>query len=203
MLVNMARAHSKVQQGQETAEVLVRIGHELFSELGFNGVSAEKLVETAGLTRGALYHHFDGKLGLFEAVFIACEQEIATRIEAAAATKDTPAEQLIAASLAFLDACADPVLRRIVVDEAPSVLGWSKWREIDTAHGLALLRGAIQQLHDDGKLQGYSVDALAYLLSGAMNELAMWMTESGDAEERLGEAKRNLEALLRSIMESD
>ena len=199
MFVNMARAHSKVEQGQETVERLIRIGLELFSEHGFNAVSAERIVAEAGLTRGALYHHFGGKLGLFEAVFIECEKDIASRIEVAASKHETPAEQLIAGSLAFLDACADPALRQIVVVDAPSVLGWSKWREIDAAHGLALLTQSVQQLSDQGKLDAYRVDTLAYLLSGAMNELAMWVAESPKPEKDLNAAKRNLRAVMLAI----
>ena len=199
MFVNMARAHSKIEQGQETIERLIRIGLELFSEHGFNAVAAERIVAEAGLTRGALYHHFGGKLGLFEAVFIECEKDIASRIEVAASKHDTPAEQLIAGSLAFLDACADPALRRIVVVDAPSVLGWSKWREIDAAHGLALLTQSVQQLSDQGKLGAYRVDTLAYLLSGAMNELAMWVAESANPETDLSAAKRNLRAVILAI----
>ena len=109
-------------------------------------------------------------------------------------------DQLIAGSLAFLDACADPDLRRIVIEEAPGVLGWSLWREIDGEHGLALLRQSIEELRRAGKLKGYSVDALAYLLSGAMNELAMWVSESDHSPARLKAAKRNIKALIQALV---
>lgn len=198
----MARAHQKVEQGRETLDRLVEIGRTLFSRDGFNGVSAERLVKQAGLTRGALYHHFGGKPGLFEAVFVACEKEIAQRIIAASQTRHDPVEQLTAGSLAFLEACADPVLRRIVVDEAPAVLGWTRWREIDAAHGMALLRGAIQRIDDDGRLPGYSVEALTYLLSGGMNELAMWVADSSNPDSDLQTAKETLAELIHRIFES-
>lgn len=195
----MARAHSKVRKGEETAGTLVDIGMRLFSTHGFHGVSAEQIVESAGLSRGALYHHFGGKLGLFEAVFVECEREIASRIEAAARRKQVSVDQLVAGSIAFLDACADSALRRIVIDDAPGVLGWSKWREIDAAHGLALLRGAVERLRHEGKIEPYSVDALTYLLSGAMNELAMWVAESTAPQTDLRAAKRSIEATILAI----
>ncbi len=202
MLVNMARAHSKVEKGEKTAKVLVRVSRPMFSKHGFSSVSAESIVEAAGLTRGALYHHFNGKLGLFEAVFIDCEREIATRIEMAAQLHRSSIGQLIAGSHAFLDACIDPKLRRIVIEDAPSVLGWPRWREIDAIHGLALLRNSVERIHQEQKLHLYDVEALVYLLSGAMNELAMWVTKSANSRKQLTSAKKNLELVIRSIFES-
>ena len=199
MFVKMARAHSKVEQGEETAKILISIGYRLFSERGYHAVAAATIVSMAGLTRGALYHHFDGKRGLFEAVFRDCERKIATRIENAADLEQTAHRRLVAGSLAFLEACADPALKRIVVEDAPTVLGWSKWRQIDADHGLALLRRGIEALKRDGSLNGYDSEALVYLLSGAMNELAMWVAESEHADSNLRAAKQTLTALIRAL----
>lgn len=196
MLVNMARATSLVEQGEETVSRLIEVAFSLFSERGYHTVAAEVIVEQAGVTRGALYHHFDGKRGLFEAVFIECEQQIAARIQQAARRKSDVQDQLIAGSLAFLDSCADARLRRIVIEDGPAVLGWSAWRRIDSEHGFALLRNAIQALEADSRLSGYSTDALAYLLSGAMNELAMWVAGSQTPRKTLQAAKTTLKTLL-------
>ena len=196
----MARANSLVERGEETVARLIETAHSQFKEWGYNAVAAEAIVEQAGVTRGALYHHFNGKQGLFEAVFVECECRIAEKITEAAKRYADPHKQLLAGSLAFLDACADPGLRRIVIEDAPAVLGWSAWRRIDAEHGFALLRNAIQRLEADGRLGGYSVDALAYLLSGAMNELAMWVAESQSPRAALRAAKKTLEVLLRRIV---
>ena len=199
MLVNMARAISRVEQGEETAKRLVEVALSLFGQRGYADVSAEEIVQRAGLTRGALYHHFDGKRGLFEAVLVDCERRIVRQIQGAAGQREAPKDQLLAGSLAFLDACADPELQRIVIQEAPAVLGWSEWRRIDEAHGFALLQGAIERLEVEGVLNEYSSDALAYLLSGAMNELAMWIAQSSKPRTSLTKAKKTLTALLNRI----
>lgn len=199
MFVNMARAYSKVEQGAETARHLIHVGHRLFSEFGYHGVAAETIVAAAGLSRGALYHHFDGKQGLFEAVFIDCERQIVERVVKAASGKEASRDQLVAGSLAFLSACADPDLRRVVIEDAPAVLGWPKWRQIDADHGLSLLRNAIEGLEAEGQLAGYSVEALVYLLSGAMNELAMWVAKSDKPRAALKSAELTLTALLQEI----
>ncbi len=201
MFVNMARANSRVEQGEETVARLIEVAFSLFSEHGYHAVAAETVVERAGVTRGALYHHFDGKQGLFEAVFIECEKRIAARIEQAARRKREPVAQLIAGSLAFLEACADAGLRRVVIEDGPAVLGWPAWRRIDAEHGFALLRGAILRLEADRRLRGYSSEALAYLLSGAMNELAMWVAESPRPPAALAAAKKTLNALLRRAID--
>lgn len=196
----MARAHTLVERGEETVGRLIEIAYSQFKERGYHGVAAEAIVEQAGVTRGALYHHFDGKQGLFEAVFIECERRIAEQIADAARRHNAPHEQLVAGSLAFLDACADPGLRRIVIEDAPAVLGWSVWRRIDADHGFALLKHVLQRLEADGSLSGYSSDALAYLLSGAMNELAMWVAQSETPRATLRAAKKTLKALLQRMV---
>lgn len=196
MLVNMARAKSRVAQGEQTVRRLVDVALALFGAQGYHSVAADTIVDQAGVTRGALYHHFDGKRGLFEAVFIDCERQIAHRIRNAASRHDDARDQLVAGSLAFLEACADEGLRRIVIEDAPTVLGWSTWRRIDAVHGLALLRGAIDQLAAEGRLSGYSPEALTYLFSGAMNELAMWVAESKAPRAALEAAGATLQSLL-------
>ncbi len=200
MFVNMARAQKLVERGEATMTLLAATALALFSERGYRDVAAEDIVAKAGVTRGALYHHFDGKRGLFEAVFVDCERQIAERISRAAGRHENATDQLVAGSLAFLDACADVSLRRIVIDDAPSVLGWSIWRRIDGEHGFALLINCIDQLARERKLSGYTPEALAYLLSGAMNELALWVADSMTPRATLKVAKSNLETLLRRIV---
>ena len=199
MFVNMARAQSKVEQGEVTTRNLILVAGQLFSERGYHGVAAEAIVEAAGVSRGALYHHFGGKRGLFEAVFVDCERRIAARIRTAASKEPTPRGQLLAGSLAFLDACADPDLRRIVIEDAPVVLGWPRWRQIDSGHGLALLRNAIERLQEEGEITGHAAEAIVYALSGAMNELAMWVAASGRTRAALKEAKQILIELVQNV----
>ncbi len=182
-----------------TRETLAGIARPLFSERGFDAVSAEEIVERAGLTRGALYHHFGGKEGLFNAVHEALHREIAERIERAAEQAPGPWEALVAGCLAFLDACTDPEIQRIVLLDAPVVLGWEQWRTVDAAHGLGLLKGGLRDAMAAGELPKQPIDPLAHLLSGAMNEAGMWIARAANPKRARGEAAAALRMLLNAV----
>jgi AcrR family transcriptional regulator len=179
-----------------TREKLVGVARALFAERGFDAVAAEEIVERAGLTRGALYHHFGGKEGLFGAVHDALHRDIGERIERAAAGARGPWEALVAGCLAFLDACTDPEVQRIVLLDAPVVLGWEQWRAVDAAHGLGLLKDGLRGAMAAGDLAEQPVDPLAHLLSGAMNEAGMWIARAADPDRARQEADDALRALL-------
>lgn len=117
-----------------------------FSERGYAGASTEEIVRAAGVTRGALYHHFSGKPGLFLAVFEAAQQEINERIVRAAETTTDPWQNLVRGCRAFLEACIDPQLQQIVIIDAPAVLGWAVWRQVDAEYGLNSLRFSLTSL---------------------------------------------------------
>lgn len=175
---------------------LIGAARELFADRGFDAVPAEEIVERAGLTRGALYHHFGGKAGLFEAVHELLHREIAGRIEHAAAVEPGPWGGLVAGCLAFLDACTDPEVQRLVLLDAPVVLGWERWRAVDAAHGLGLLKQGLGEAMAAGDLPGQPVDPLAHLLSGAMNEAGMWIARAPDPEQARREAGEALVGML-------
>jgi AcrR family transcriptional regulator len=179
-----------------TREKLISVARPLFAERGFDDVPAEEIVERAGLTRGALYHHFGGKAGLFDAVHEALHQDIGERIERAAGRAVGPWEALVAGCLAFLDACADPEVQRVVLLDAPVVLGWERWRAVDAAHGLGLLKAGLRDAMAAGELPAQPVDPLAHLLSGAMNEAGMWIARAANPKR----ARREADAALRAVL---
>ena len=181
-----------------TREALVAAARPLFAGRGFDAVPAEEIVERAGLTRGALYHHFGGKPGLFDAVHETFHREIAGRIEAAAARARGPWDALVAGCRAFLDACADPDVQRVVLLDGPAVLGWERWRAVDAAHGLGLLTAGLREAVAAGELPTQPVEPLAHLLSGAMNEAGMWMARAPDPRR----ARREADAALRGVLEA-
>ena len=132
------------QYVESTRTALLDTGRRHFTERGFADVSAEELVRAAGLTRGALYHHFNGKQGLFEAVFEEYEDEAAQRIAAAVAgAGGDPWHRGIAGIRAFLDICAEPGYRQIVLLQGPIALGWQRWRELDQRYLGALLEDGL------------------------------------------------------------
>ena len=126
-------------------------------------------MQRAGVTRGALYHHFDGKRDLFKAVFELLEQEMAQRVAAAALEQADPWEQQLAATGAFLDDCLDPAVQRIALVDAPSVLGLETWREIESVYGLALVRAGLENAIEAGLIERQPVEPLAHLILGALS----------------------------------
>jgi AcrR family transcriptional regulator len=194
---------AKIVQGEATAQKLVVVARQLFSERGYANVSTEEIVRTAEVTRGALYHHFSGKSDLFLAVFEAVQREITARIEQAATATPKPWPGFLAGCHAFLETCLDPHIQQIVFIDAPAVLGWDLWRHVDATYGLVPLKEGLVILMQAGLIKPQPLDALAHLLSGAMNEAALWITQSPNPPEALEEAVTTLEALLNGLREGE
>lgn len=188
-------------QSQATIKTLVKVATEQFAQRGYAAVSTTEVVELAGVTRGALYHHFAGKQGLFLAVYEQAQQNIATEIDAAVREITDTWEAFVVGCRAFLVASANPHYQQIVVIDAPAVLDWDAWRRVETTEGnsLALLREGLHELMEAGIIKPLPLDALTYLLSGAMNEAAVWLAQAEDTEQALSEAEQTLETLLQSL----
>lgn len=190
---------TKAEQGQATINNLLQIAQKAFSERGYRDTSMEEIVRLAGLTRGALYHHFSSKKALFLAVFENAQRMIADNILKAAQQASTPWEELLAGCYAFLETCIDPQIQQIVVIDAPAALGWKVWREYDEKHGMSQLIYSLNELTQHGIIQPLPVEALAHLLSGAMNEGVLWIAQAENQKQALEETYFTLEALLQSI----
>lgn len=190
---------SKKEQSAATIKRLLAVAMQEFSDKGYAGASTEAIVKEAQVTRGALYHHFKVKKDLFYAVFKEAQLEIGNRIEADADAADDPWDGLISGCNAFLKACSDPALQQIVVIDAPAVLDWNTYRSVDenlAGSGLSLLKECLRDLVDQNVLKPISVDALAHLLSGAMDEAAVWIGQSSDPPRALTEAQKAIEVVL-------
>lgn len=161
----------------ETARRVLEAAREVFAADGFAAASLDDIARRAGVTRGAVYHHYDGKSGLFRAVAEQLQAEVAARVVAEAERKADAAGQLRAGSHAFLDAITDDRAARVLLIDAPAVLGWTRWRELDAAASGRELREAVEAL---GTVRPELVDALTQQLSGAMNEAALWLADAGD-----------------------
>jgi AcrR family transcriptional regulator len=171
----------KAQQSEATRAALVAAARGLFAQRGYAAVATEEIVRAAGVTRGALYHHFAGKLELFEAVYEDVERELVERIaQSAIASAADPLAALQAGAEAFLDACEDPAVRRIALLDAPAVLGWERWREIGLRYGFGLVQATLQAAMDAGLVEAQPVTPLAHLLLGAIDEGAMLIARADD-----------------------
>ena len=190
----------KAEQSEATRAALIAAAHSLFAERGYAAVGTEEIVRAAGLTRGALYHHFAGKLELFQAVYEDVERRLVEQIAASAMPgAGDPLQALHAGAQAFLDACEDPAVQRIALLDAPSVLGWERWREIGLRYGLGLVQATLQAAIDAGVIDAQPVEPLAHLLLGAIDEGAMLIAradDGGKTREQVGSSvARFLEAL--------
>src|SRR5438105_661063 len=159
------RPRTKAAQREATIAALTKAGRELFAERGYAAVGTEEIVQHAGVTRGALYHHFrGGKEDLFRAVLVQVSAEIVQLVMKAALSADDPWEALVVGADAFLDASATPEVQRIMLVDGPSVLGWDVWRAADSDYSLGLLEQALQRAIDAGRLIDQPARALAHVL---------------------------------------
>jgi len=184
---------TKAEQSEATRGALVAAAETLFAERGFADTATEAVVKVAGVTRGALYHHFSDKADLFRAVYEGLEQRMLAQVEEAVTGLTDPVAVLHRGTEAFLDACLDPSVQRIVLLEGPTVLGWDTWRQIDMAYGLGMVTAVLEVAMQTGAIRPAPVEALAHILLGGLNEGAMLMASSPDIEgarQRTGEALR-------------
>ena len=178
------RRSRKADQSEATRQALIEAARELFARRGYAAVATEEIVQAAGVTRGALYHHFAGKLELFEATYEEVERQLVERIAASAmSAASDPLAALRAGAQAFLDACEDPAVQRIALVDAPSVLGWERWREIGLRYGFGLVQATLDAAMDAGQIDREPVGPLAHLLLGAIDEGAMLIARADDGGE--------------------
>jgi len=184
-----------------TRAALIAAARPLFTEQGFAGVSTEAIVRAAGVSRGALYHQFEDKAALFEAVFETLEGEATEQVALAVLESGatSPTDQLVVGARAWLDVCQDPQVREIVLIQAPSVLGWQRWREIALLHGLGLVEGILTGAIEAGTLPPQPTRPLAHLLIGAIEEGALYVTRAEDPVQARIEIESSVERLVRAV----
>ena len=186
-------------RSEATRAKLIAAARTLFARRGYAGVGTEEIVRRARVTRGALYHHFADKRDLFRAVHESLEAELVAGIAAAleSAATDDPVEAMRVATAAFLDAAVDPGRARITLVEAPSVLGWAEWREIDARFGLGLAEAALTAAMDADRIRRQPVRPLAHLLLAAMGEAGVIVATASDPPA----ARREVEPALNSLID--
>jgi AcrR family transcriptional regulator len=190
----------KAEQSEATQAALIAAARELFASTGYAAVPTEEIVQRAGVTRGALYHHFRDKQDLFRAVVEKLEQETVERIAATALTASDPWQQQQTALAAFLDVCLEPDVQRIILTDAPSVLGLEAWREIEAKYGLALVRAGLQLVMEAGLIAEQPVDPLAHLIMGALGEAGLVIARAADPKAARAEVGASVERLLDGLL---
>ena len=178
---------TQAERTEATTAALVDAARELFARDGYDATSLDAVAARANMTKGAVYHHFDGKRQLFEAVFTREVEQLATPLVEAYARKKDPWEAFKAACRAFLDECLDPELQRIVLLDALAAIGWEQVRRLE-APLLDMMQLGIAQAAEAGRISARPPAPLAHFLYGALCETAMIVARADDQKEAHREA---------------
>jgi AcrR family transcriptional regulator len=189
-------------QSASTRAQLMAVGRALFAERGYAGTATEEIVLQAGVTRGALYYHFRNKADLFRAVYAQMEEDIHDHLSAVSMAEGEPFAGLVAGCAAFLDACLDEAVQRIVLLDAPAVLGWDAWREGGVQHRFGLLALGLEWAMKAGQIADQPVAPLAHVLLGALNEGALFIATAQDRRAARDEVAATITRLLEALQPS-
>ena len=173
----------------------IEVGLDLFGRKGFEATSTTALLEAAGASRGALYHHFPSKRALFQVVFErvskdAIDRAVKRRIPAQRATA-----RLIDAALAWLEEVRRPEVARILLEDGPRVLGFERARDLEAGTSLAVMRRGLEAAVAAGEIRVPDIDLMARLLNGVVAEAALIELRAVDSTTR-ERVERNLRALV-------
>lgn len=180
---------------QDTTERLLAVARRAFAEEGFAATSLDALAAEAGMTRGAVHHHFGNKTGLFEAVLRRLDAEITAVLDAEWAAEPDPWLAFRLWYDRYLDEALHPSRRRILFQDATAVLG-IKAVDILIDGGIADLVAELTRLIRLGRVRPVDPEATAHLLNGAITNLAFWAAEGAAPEQRVSRAKRTLALIL-------
>ncbi|SDD35941.1 TetR/AcrR family transcriptional regulator [Actinokineospora iranica] len=183
---------SQQDRSRGTKAALTAAARALFAARGYDAVPADEIVRAAGVTRGALYHHYADKKALFRDVVVGLEAEITAEIRTAMTSAPDLPTGIAAALTAFLDACARPEVRQVSLLDAPRVLGWSDWRAIEAEFGLALLIEAFTLATDAGLVRPQPVGVLSRLILSALTEAALLIADADDPAQIRAQAEQAL-----------
>jgi AcrR family transcriptional regulator len=198
--MNAAR-RTQAERAAETRDALIAAARPLFAAQGFAEAALETIVRAAGVTRGALYHHFADKTELFAAVFEQVEGEVAAQMgEAIAASGQTdPVEVMRLGAGFWLDACSDPEVQRIVLVDAPAVLGWTRWTEIGNRYNVGLVRALLTDAVETGRIPPQPIEATALTILGAMREATLYVALAEDHDQARQQAGVVMSRLIQAL----
>jgi AcrR family transcriptional regulator len=190
--------NTNTELAARTRHALEAAARKLFETRGFAGVSAEEIVAAAGVTRGALYHHYKGKEGLFEVVAEAAMKRLHEHITPAKGSATDAVDALKQGVRRFLELSSAPRVQRVLFIDAPLVMGWQRWRQMDARYGLGLLKRAVETGMAQGNLRHEPSDMLAHVLLSAMIETTMIIA----ASPHKANAREQAESVLDRIVDS-
>jgi AcrR family transcriptional regulator len=190
----------RIERGQATRQQLLSVARELFVERGYEDTSIELVLEGAEISRGALYHHFENKRDLYEAVLDEVEARLAEATLQAAIGIEDPLTAVKAGCGAFLRLASDREIQRIVLTEAPSVVGWQRWREIDERHAFGILKLGLSATPAASRLSAEAQETLAHVLLAALLELGMLIARSEKPRSAQRDAQARVDELVDRLL---
>ena len=196
----MARANRNAERGAATREHVLTIATRLFAERGYDDTSIEAVLREAGVSRGSLYHHFTSKEALFDAVLERVEARVGEAGQAAAAGAPDLVAALRAGCRSWIRLAGDPVVQRILLIDAPSVLGWQRWRERDERHVLGMIRAAMRVAAESGRVPMEMVDTFAHVILAVVNEVALLIARADDQEVAIRSGEEAVDEILRRLL---
>ncbi len=188
------------ERGRATREQLLAVATGMFATNGYDDTSIEAVLREAGVSRGSLYHHFPSKDALFWAVLERIQERIGAELLVGAQEATDAVALLRAGALGWIRLAGDPVVQRIVLIDAPAVLGWQRWREFDEEHVLGTIKLAMHAAAEAGALPLEHADAFAHILLAAVNELALTIPGADDQAAAITAAEQALEEFLRRLL---
>ena len=189
-------ADQRIEKGRATRDRLIGAGRAAFGERGYDATSIAEILDAAGVAKGALYHHFDTKAALFDAVLDRVVQELAEAAAERARAAPDPAASLKAGCGAWLERVLDPTVQRIALLDATAVVGWARVREIDDRHTLSGIRRNLERIVERGGGPGTDIDLLAHMVLAAVNEAALFIVRADDPRAALPVGRRAVDALI-------
>lgn len=196
------KVNQRVEQGQATRAALIDVATELFATKGYEATAIPAVLDAAGVSRGALYHHFESKEALFEAVLQSVEAEATLKVTRAARGATDPLDGLRRGCAAYLAMCRDPVVRRISLIDAPAVVGWERWREIDEQHSFGLIKAAIAAIAADGRVKPELIDVMAHMVLAALLEVALLVARADEGRLAIRRGQEAVDELLSALFAS-
>jgi|SRR6185295_1440733 len=193
--MSVKQSRKRDQQADATRATLIATARRLFGRRGYPDVSIDEIVQAAGLTKGALYHHFRDKQQLFLGVVEQIEQAIHERLLAASAQPGDGLTQLRAACHAYLDACTEAEVGRIVVLDSPVVLGWDAWCKLDREYGLGFFVDRLRALRKNDP----AIESTAQMLMGALNVAGRVIAQSNDSRAARSQVGLSIDRLLAGV----
>jgi len=196
MRENTSEKTRREEYTEATRAALLAAGREIFANEGYHAAGIEAISRAARVTRGAFYHHFADKKALFDALVVSMQAEAASKVSDRARTQQQVWDRLHVGIDAYLDVCLEPAYARIVIQEAPAILGNGRFQEIEEAYPMALLKATLDALKRQGELEFEDIDLLCRMIDAMVCKVALMLPHADDPDKLRERGQRLIDNLL-------